>query len=228
LPVTTLGHIRLLVEKDLLIELRTKEVLVTMGLFSLLLVVIFAFSFQIDADILQTAAPGIVWVTVVFAGNLGMSRVIDREREHGAMSGLIHSPAGPYAVFWAKALSAFAFMVVTEAIVVPVAMVLIGLELAPGGALPLVGGLLLGSFGFAVVGTLFAAMLADTRMREVIVPIVVYPVVVPVLVAGVKTAGIAFTGLGADGAEGFFFLLAGFCGIYGALAPWVFARVMVD
>lgn len=226
--MTTLRHIWLLIEKDFLVEFRTKDVLVSMGLFSLLLVVIFAFAFQIEQDVIQAVAPGIVWVTVAFAGNLGMSRVIDREREHGAMAGLLLSPAGASAVFWAKAISAFAFMVLVEALVVPIAMVLIGIDLAPGGVFPLVVGLVLGTFGFALVGTLFAAMLAETRLREVIVPIIVYPVAIPVIVAGVKTAGIAFNGDGADELDSYLLLLGGFDVIYGALAPWVFARVMVD
>jgi heme exporter protein B len=224
----TLGHILRLLEKDFLVEFRTREVLVSMGLFSLLLVVVFAFAFQIEQDVVQALAPGIVWVTVAFAGNLGMSRVIDREREHGAMAGLLQSPAGAGAVFWAKTLSAFAFMLLVELLVVPISMVLIGIELAPGGLVPLIAGLFLGSFGFAVVGTLFAAMLAETRLREVIVPIIVYPVAVPVIVAGVKTAGIAFTGEGREVIDSYLLLLAGFDVIYGALAPWVFARVMVD
>jgi len=226
--MSTLRHIARILHKDLVIEFRSKEVLVTMGLFSLLLVVIFAFAFQIEQDVVQAAAPGIVWVTVAFAGNLGIGRVIDREREHGAMAGLLGSPAGPVAVFWAKVIGAFIFMLIVEIFLIPLAMVLIGLHLVDGGLAPLLIGLVLGSFGFAVIGTLFSAMLADTRLREVIVPVIVYPVAIPVLVAGVKTSAIAFTGVGGEDGDSFMLLLAGFDVIYAALAPWVFARVMVD
>lgn len=223
-----LDHVGRILAKDLRVELRSKDVLVTMGLFALLLVVIFAFAFQIQQDVVQAVAPGIVWVTVAFAGNLGMSRVIAREREHGAMAGLIASPAGPYAVFTAKVLGAFLFMLTVELFVVPIAMVLIGLEVTPAGLPALIAGLVLGSFGFAVIGTLFAAMLAETRMHEVIVPIIVYPVAIPVIVAGVKTADIAFGGGSLEELESYVLLLAGFDVIYAAIAPWVFARVMVD
>jgi heme exporter protein B len=220
----------LLLAKELRVELRSREVLISMGLFALLLVVIFAFAFQLEQDLVQALAPGLVWVTVLFSGHLGLARVIDREREHGALTGLLHSPAGPAAVFWAKALAAFLFMLLTELVLVPVAMVLVGLELADGGLLPLLTGLVLGSFGFAVVGTLFAAMLAEARLREVVIPLIVYPVAVPVLIGGVRTAGLAFTGSAnaADELISYAMLLGGFDVLYGALAPWVFARVLVD
>jgi heme exporter protein B len=218
----------LLLGKELRVEARSREVLLAMGLFALLLVVVFAFAFQLEQDLVQALGPGLVWVTVIFAGHLGLGRVIDREREHGALTGLIHSPAGPFAVFWAKAIAAFLFMLAVEVVLVPVAMILVGLDLAPGGAAPLALGLVLGSFGFATVGTLFAAMLAEARLREVIVPLVVYPVAVPVLIAGVRTAAIAFSGAGADELGSYLTLLGGFDVIYAALAPWVFARVMVD
>ena len=226
--MSTLGAIMLILRKDVLVELRTREVILTMALFAVLVVVIFAFTFQLAGDVVQQVAPGILWVTLAFSGNLGITRVIDREREHGAMQGLLLGPAGPVAVFWAKALGVFIFMLMTQIIVVPLALVFVGISVPGDGIGLLVLGLVLGSIGFAVVGTLFGAMLADVRLREVLIPVIVYPVVVPVIVAGVSLSACALGILPADDATDWLFLIAGFDLVYLAIAPWVFARVMVD
>ncbi|MCC6623198.1 MAG: heme exporter protein CcmB [Deltaproteobacteria bacterium] len=224
----TLAAIGLILKKDVLVELRTREVILTMALFSVLVVVIFAFTFQLGADVVQQVAPGILWVTLAFSGNLGISRVVDREREHGAMQGLLLGPAGPVAVYFAKMLGVLVFMLVTQIIVVPLALLFVGIEVPEGGIDLLVGALVLGSIGFAVVGTLFGAMLADVRLREVLIPVLVYPVVVPVIVAGVSLSACALGLAPPEDARDWLLLVVGFDLVYLAIAPWVFARVMVD
>jgi len=212
--------------KDLTVELRTREVFLTMSLFGVLIVVIFAFAFNLDPQSLRAVAPGLLWVTVVFAGNLGVARVMDKERELGAFQGLMLAPGGPAALFWGKAVGVFLFMLAMELLVVPLALLFVSIELPLAGIGMLVLGLTLGTLGFALIGTLFGAMLADVRMREVLIPVVVYPVIVPVLVAGVKLTAHAFDpALGEP--EGFLPLMIGFDLLYLALAPWVFARTMV-
>lgn len=213
--------------KDLKVELRTREVFLTMTLFAILIVVIFAFAFQLDADATRAVAPGLLWVTVVFSGNLGVARVMDKERELGAFQGLLLAPAGPMAVFWGKAMGVFLFMLAMELLVVPLALIFVSISLPTSGILTLILTLFLGTLGFALVGTLFGAMLADVRMREVLLPVVVYPVVVPVLVAGVKLSAWAFDPA-AEEPVGFLPLMAGFDLLYLALAPWVFGRTMVE
>jgi len=226
--VKTLGSIGLILTKDVLVELRTREVILTMALFSVLVVVIFAFTFQLGADVAQEVAPGILWVTLAFAGNLGISRVIDREREHGAMQMLMLGPSGPIAVYLAKVIGVLVFMLTTLVIVVPLALIFVGIEVPPGGVGLLVLALVLGSLGFAVVGTLFGAMLADVRLRDVLIPVLVYPVVVPVIVAGVSLSACALGLAPPDDESDWLLLVVGFDLIYVAIAPWVFTRVMVD
>lgn len=212
--------------KDLKVELRTREVFMTMSLFAVLVVVIFAFAFNLDQQTLKKVAPGLLWVTVVFAGNLGVMRVMDKEREHGALQGLMLSPGGPIAVFFAKAIGVFLFMLAMELLVVPLTLMFVSVELPVEGIGLLVLSLVLGTLGYALIGTLFGAMLADVRMREVLIPVVVYPVVVPIVVAGVKLGAHAFDpALGEP--EGYLPLMIGFDLLYLALAPWVFSRTMV-
>ena len=123
----------LILRKDLLVELRTREVLATMVLFALLVVVIFAFAFNIDQDATQAVAPGILWVTLVFAGNLGTSRVFEGERAHGAMVGLMLTPGGPVAVYLAKVVGVLVFMLVMEIVIVPLTLMFVGITLPPEG-----------------------------------------------------------------------------------------------
>lgn len=224
---STVGAALHILAKDLRIELRTREVLITMTLFAVLVVVIFAFAFQLDPSAARAVAPGLLWVTVVFSGNLGVARVMDKERELGAFQGLLLAPGGPGAVFWAKAAGVFLFMLAMEILVVPLTLLFVAIDLPPEGIGWLVLGLVLGTLGFSLIGTLFGAMLADVRMREVLIPVVVYPVIVPVLVAGVKLTAHAFDpALGEP--EGFLPLMAGFDLLYLAIAPWVFSRTMVE
>lgn len=224
----TLRAIWLILGKDVLVELRTREVLLTMGLFAVLVVVIFAFTFQLGADVVQQVAPGILWVTLVFSGNLGIARVMDRERENGAMQGLLLGPGGPVAVFWAKALGVVVFVLMTQVIVVPLALLFVGIAVPVDGILLLVTGLVLGTLGFALIGTLFGAMLADVRLREVLIPVIVYPVVVPVIVAGVQLTACALGLAPREDAGDWLGVMGGFALVYLAITPWVFQRVMVD
>ncbi len=218
----------LVLKKDLLIELRTREVLATMGLFALLVVVIFAFAFNLDQDTTQEVAPGVLWVTLLFSGNLGIARVFDGERDNDCMRALLSAPAGPVAIYWAKTFGVFIFLVLMQVLIVPLTLLFVGVEVPSEGVGLLIAALLLGSLGYALIGTLFGAMLANARLREVLVPLVVYPVVVPVLIAGVKLTWVAL-GVGPpEAASDWLGVMAGFCMIFAAVPPWVFARVMVD
>lgn len=226
---STVGRIAraawLILKKDLTVELRTREVLLTMTLFSTLIVVIFAFAFQLDVDGTRAVAPGLLWVVVVFSGNLGITRVMDKERENGSLSGLLISPGGPVALFFAKATGVFLFMLVMELVTIPLALLFIGIALPWDSVGDIALALLLGSLGFALIGTLFGAMLGEARLREVLVPLVVYPIVIPVLVSGVKLTALAISP-SMDDETSYLSLMLGFDLLYLGLTPWVFSRVL--
>ncbi len=218
----------LLLRKDVLVELRTREVLATMGLFALLLVVVFAFAFSVDETRARLVAPGIVWVVVLFSATLGLGRVIDREREGGCLEALLLSPVGPGAIYLAKSLGVLLFALVCEALTLPMMLIFLGVELPTEGIGLFSLALFLGTAGFALVGTLFASMLAATRMKEVLLPLVVYPVVVPVVIGGVELTTIALGGGLPSDARGWLELMAGFDLLFGALCAWLYGRVMLD
>jgi heme exporter protein B len=133
-------------------------------------------------------APGVLWVTVTFAGVLSLGRAFARERDRGTLDGLLLAPVDRSAMYVAKVVGSLASMLVVELIAVPAFIGLFNLSVD----LPLlVVGLGLGTLGLAGVGTLFAAIAAHTRAREVLLPLLLFPIQVPVILATVKTTGAA-------------------------------------
>ena len=225
---TFLRTVWLILRKDLLTELRTREVVSTMGLFALLTVVVFAFAFSVDEVRARLVTSGIIWVVLLFASTLGVNRVFDQEQQSGGLLALCLAPAGPVAVYVAKALGVFLFTVIAQLLTVPLMLVFLSVEVPEGGVGLLVIALLLGSVAVAEVGTLFAAMLANARLREVLLPLLVYPIVLPAIIAGVELTEIAMGGGLPDTQSGWIQLMLGFDLIFSVIPAWVFGRVMID
>jgi len=175
-----------IVQKDLAVELRTKEMLSSMFVFSLLVIVIFNFAFELRVENVREVAPGILWVTFTFAGMLGLSRSFVLEKDKGCLEGLLLCPVDRSAIYFGKMLGNVIFMTVVEAIILPIFSVLFNISLFQPVLLLIV---VLGTLGFAGVGTLFSAMAVHTRAREVMLPVLLFPVVVPAMIAAVKATG---------------------------------------
>ena len=190
-----------LVRKDLRLELRTRESVPAMLLFSLSTFVLFHFG--LDRDTLDgDLAAGVLWVTILFAAVLGINRLFVAEREEGGFDGFLLAPVDRTSMLVAKAIVLFAFLVVVELAVVPAfALLLLGPPLTQ--ALPsLIGVLLLADAGIAVVGTLVGALAVQTRARELIGPLLSLPMMVPLLTAAAQaTAPLLLEG-GAVGVPG--------------------------
>ena len=180
--------VRAMVWKDMMVELRNKEIVASMFVFSLLVILIFNFSLELDKSSRENVATGVLWVTFVFAATLGLNRTFAPEKDRGSLDGLLLAPIDRSALFIGKLLSTLIFVLIVEIIVLPIFSVLYNISLfAP----PLLLVLLLGTLGYTVVGTLLAAMSAHTRAREVMLPIMLFPVAVPVVIASVQaSAGI--------------------------------------
>jgi heme exporter protein B len=173
---------RTILRKDLRLELRTKESVPAMTLFTLTVYVLFHFG--LDRDSLDgELASGVLWVTLLLAAVIGVSRLFAAEREQGGIDGLLLAPVDRTSLFLAKAAALFLFLVAVEVVAVPAfGLLLLGPGL--GGALPeLLAILALGDLGIAAVGALVAALAAETRARELIVPLLLLPLLVPVLIA---------------------------------------------
>jgi heme exporter protein B len=171
-----------ILRKDLRLELRTKESVPAMTLFTLTVYVLFHFG--LDRDSLDgELASGVLWVTLLLAAVIGVSRLFAAERDQGGIDGLLLAPVDRTSLFLAKAAALFLFLAAVELVAVPAfALLLLGPGL--GGAFPeLLAILVLGDLGIAAVGALVAALAAETRARELIVPLLLLPLLVPVLIA---------------------------------------------
>jgi heme exporter protein B len=171
-----------ILRKDLLLEWRVKESVPAMTLFSVTVYVLFHFGLDrssLDGDL----AAGVLWVTLLLAAVIGVTRLFAAEREQGGIDALLLAPVDRTALFLAKASALFLFLVAVEVVAVPAfGLLLLGPGL--GGALPeLPLILLLGDLGIAAVGALVAALAAETRARELIVPLLLLPLLVPLLIS---------------------------------------------
>jgi heme exporter protein B len=171
--------------KDLSAELRSRELLSSMLVFSMLVILIFYFALELDVKARNGITAGALWVTFAFAGTLGLNRSMAVEKDRGCLDGLLLAPVDRSVIFFGKAISNLVFMLIVEAIVLPVYSVIYNVNLFNLG---LIFVTLLGSIGYIAVGTLLAAMSVQTRTRDVLLPILLFPLVIPILVAAVKAS----------------------------------------
>jgi heme exporter protein B len=215
-----------IVAKDVAAELRTREMLSSMFIFSLLVILIFNFAFDLRAENQRTLAPGVLWVAIAFAGMLGLSRSFIVEKDRGSMEGLLLTPVDRSAIYLGKMLGNVLFIAVVEIIILPIFVVLFNLS---AGDLPLlVGVMILGTIGFAGVGTLFSAMVIHTRAREVLLPILLFPVVIPVMLSAVKLTAAILDRLPFAEVQNWFSLLVAFDAIFMALSFILFDYVVEE
>lgn len=170
--------------KDVLSEIRTKEIVTAVLVFALLVLVIFNFAFDPASGTPARIAPGILWVAFTFAGILGLNRVFAIEKENSSLAGLRLCPVDRMVIFWGKLAGSFTFMLVIAAVITPIFLVLFNLPLfLPRLALIIV----LATLGFTSVGTLFSALAMNIRARDIMLPILFLPLVVPVIIGAVET-----------------------------------------
>jgi heme exporter protein B len=173
--------------KDLRCELRTKQTWSAMGLFALLVLVVFNFAFDLRIENLAAVAPGVLWIAFVFASLLGLGRTVAAEGDQGAMDRLLLCPVDRKAIYAAKLIGNMLFIGVVEVVAVPVFAALYNVP--PVLSLNMLAIVALGTVGVAAIGTLFAALAANTRAREVLLPVLVFPLLVPVVIAAVRATG---------------------------------------
>lgn len=214
------------VGKDIVAELRTKEMLSAMFIFSLLVIFIFNFAFDLRASNAKTLAPGVLWVAISFAGILGLGRSFIIERDRGSLEGLLLAPVDRSALYLGKLIGNIIFISLVEIIILPIFIVLFNLPL--GNLLPLIGVVILGTIGFAGVGTLFSAMVIHTRARDVLLPILLFPIVVPVLIAAVRLTAAIVDGLPFVDVQKWLGLLVAFDALFIAIAFMMFDFVVEE
>ncbi len=173
--------------KDLVTEWRSRDRVVAMGLFSMLVVLIFNFALPEGTNAkTQSLAPGLLWVASVFAAILGLNRAFSLELENDALTGLALVPRDRGWVFLGKAIANFLFLLVVQIVTAAIFVLVFALDM-DGLWLRALGLLALGGVGICTVGTLFSAIAVRTRFREVMLPLLLLPLLVPVLYGAVRT-----------------------------------------
>ena len=218
----------LITQKDLLIEVRSREILYTTLFFAVSCVLVFAFGFVDEGRALEGAAAGILWIAIAFSGTLALGRTFERERQSETIRALLMTPVDRPALYLGKLVGVLLLLAAVEAIIVPLIALMFQ---APVFAHPfLMGGLLVtGTLGFAAVGTLFAAMLGRSRSRDVLLPVLLYPITIPVIIAGVRgTAALLAPEVDLPMARVWLSMLVFFDLVFVTLALWTFEPVMSE
>lgn len=221
----------IIARKDLAIESRSRELLNTTIFFAVSCVVVFSVSFVGeggDGRAIGDAAAGILWIAIAFSGTLALGRTFERERYGDTLRALLLAPGTRAAVYVGKLVGIVALLLATQVIVVPLVALLFQARLfAHIGEVSAL--LVLGTVGFASVGTLFAAMLARARSRDVLLPILLYPVTIPVMIAGVRgTSALLAADPQIEMARLWMMLLLSFDVVFVTLSLWTFEPLMTE
>jgi heme exporter protein B len=200
-----------LVVKDLRLESRRRESLAGVLVFVLLVLVLFQFALDLEREQARQVAPGVLWITLLFAGLLALGRTFAAERDQGTLDGLLLAPVDRSAIYLAKVLATVVFMALVEAVALPVFAAVFDVPLLAPGVLLTVA---LGTVGFAAAGTLFAALAAQTRARDVLLPLLLLPLLAPLLIAAARATDDLLGGAATPTSAPWWELLFGLCALF--------------
>ncbi|WML54017.1 heme exporter protein CcmB [Neobacillus sp. PS3-12] len=192
--MTLIRNALILAKKDLYSELKTKQVLATMIIFAGLVILVFSFAFDPANNTTKEVIPGVVWVIIVFSGILGLNRSFISEQRNDTMQGLMIAPMDATSIFLGKLLANFAMILVVECISVPFLFLLFNFKIL--GSVPLfILVLFIGSFGFISIGTFLAALAANSKSSEMLLPLLLFPITSPILIGVVQATRITLTNM---------------------------------
>ena len=212
-----------IVWKDLVSELRTKDILASVFVFALLIILVFSFAFDPASGNANLVAPGILWVAFSFAGVLGLNRSFILEKDGNCLEGLMLCPVDRDVIYIGKSLASLIFMLLAELIVLPIFSALLNLPLLLPQLLLVV---VLATIGFVAVGTLFSAMSVNTRAREILLPILFFPIVSPVIIAAVKGSAVVLSGGSWSGLWPWLQMIIAFDIIFAVVSTLTFEHVL--
>jgi len=217
--------IKAVIWKDLIAELRSKELVSGMLVFSLLVIFIFNFSLELSPSTRASVTAGVLWVTIIFAGTIGLNRSMAVEKDRGCLDGLLLAPVDRTAIYFGKSIANWIFMLIVAAIILPVYSLLYNNNVISIG---LIFVILLGSEGYVAIGTLLSSMAVQARTRDILLPILLFPVVIPILIASVKASNGFLTGVPFSELTNWIYLLAAYDVIFTSVAFMVFDAVVEE
>jgi len=216
-----------IVRKDLLIEARTRQAVTSMVCFAGLVLLILGFALGPDTEAVRRAAPGLLWIAVVFTAVLGLARAYDPERENRGIEGLFQYPGTRSAIFVGKMVVLTILLLSVEAVLFVLGALLYDLDLF-SVALPMSVVALLGTVGLAGIGTLYGGLTLNLRAREVLLPLLVFPLVVPVVLGSVSATRLLLLGDPFGELGAWIRLLAAFDIVFTVAPLLAFERVLAD
>jgi heme exporter protein B len=212
--------------KDGLLQWRTRAHVVATFVFGAAALLLFSFAVGPDTSSLREHAGGFLWLALLLCSTLTLAESFECEMEQRALEGLLLLPVAPGALFYGKAIANWLQLALLGVALVPLMVVLYG---APVASLPgLLAVILLGAAGLSAPGTLYAAMTAQARARQALLPLLLFPLVVPALLAAVKSTGLVLHGDPMGQLRSWVGLLACFDLVYWALCGLLYARVVED
>ncbi|MFH1852026.1 MAG: heme exporter protein CcmB [Candidatus Neomarinimicrobiota bacterium] len=213
-----------LLKKDLLIELRSKEISATMLAFGLAVILIFAFAFNLSSALFQTIAPGLYWVMVLFVAVLGLHRVFTHEKEFDTFSAILSAPIDRGLIFLSKCVSGIIFLLIAE-LLITLPFILFLQVTIEHNRLLLVGLILLGNVGIMTIGSLVSGLAMRAKMSEVLLPILLFPLVAPQIIAAVKTTAAVIDNLPFSEWRTWLQLMITFAGVFGLAGYLLFEHL---
>jgi heme exporter protein B len=217
----------LVARKDLQLELRTKEILTSTGLFAILVVTLGSLAFYTDPVSSPRVAPGVLWISILFCGILLIGRSWALERENDAIFGLLLAPIPRASIYVGKTLSALILLFAIELLLVPLCLVFFQIE-PRGIAWPLVALVFLGSLGFISTAALFSAVGIRTRARDLMLSVLVFPLVAPALLAAAVATRELFAGATLPEILGWMRILAAFDLLFIGFGVWVSRYLLAE
>ena len=220
-----LYHLFVMVRKDFLLEIRSKDVVLPVFIFSFLVVVTFNFALQSTPNTANLVVPGILWVSILFGAIVGFGRMFLSESEQGAFQGLLTAPIGRDVIFFGKVISNVLFLLLIELILLPILVILFNVTLSP---LYMLYVSIPALIGISLSGMLFAAISMNMRAKEVMLPILFLPVVVPIILGAVESTYGVMNGNNLDYFLKWIVLMIVFDLIYSVLGPVSFTVIVED
>jgi len=216
-----------ILKKDLRMEFRSKESILAMWIFSLLIFVIFNFTFEVSRLVMLEIAPGLLWVAFVFSGMFGLNQSFSLEKENGNLRAMALMPVDGGQIYLGKFLSVTIIMLMFEALIFPIFIIFYDLQLSVGMFM-LIPVLLAGTIGFTSLGTILSAVAVHTRNQQILLSLLLWPLVSPIIIWSVTLTGMVLSGAVTDAFYPLLLRVGAFDVIFFTLSYMLFDFILED
>jgi heme exporter protein B len=215
-----------ILRKELLLQWRTRSQFMAVFVFGAAALLLFSFAIGPNSEALRTFSAGFLWLGLLLSSTLTLAESFHAEMENRALEGLLLLPANPRAIYYGKTIANWLQLTLLGIALVPVMVILY--DAGTTRLLQLLLIIMLGSAGLSAPGTLYAAMTAQVRAKQTLLPLLLFPLIVPALLASVKATSLVILGDPMEQSRSWISLLAAFGAIYWSLCGLLFGRVVEE